>query len=101
MFGCCYFEKRISLHNKELERSDGASLAEPGPPSEVRVESLLDTLLWATNKFGALSQVMQRMGEAAEKIGEASCALGPKIDSQHMSLTRMSEAIVALAALRT
>ena len=72
MFGWGYFEKLISLHNKELDRSEAASLAEPGPPSEVRVETLLDNFLWAANKFGALSQVMQRMGEAAEKIGEAS-----------------------------
>ncbi|CAK9054543.1 unnamed protein product [Durusdinium trenchii] len=48
MFGWGYFEKLISLHNKELDRSEAASLAEPGPPSEV----------------------MQRMGEAAEKIGK-------------------------------
>ena len=98
MYGWCYFEKLIALRDREPDRSEEASLAEPGPPSEVQVESLLDALLWAVNKFGALSSVTQKLAEAAEKVSEASCALGPKVDNQHMSLTKMSDAIVALAA---
>lgn len=93
MQGCSVgliFEKLLCLQNKEVDKSDAASVTEPMPSGEIRVESLLDTLLWATHKFGSLSQVMTRMWEASEKIGEASCTLGPKIEGQQQTLTRVN-----------
>ena len=97
-----YFEKLVSLQNLEPDRSDAGtqSISDPVPiPSgELRVESLLDTLVWATNKFGCLSQMMIKTTEAANQISEASGTLNPKLESQQQSIVKMSEGLLALAA---
>ena len=53
MLAWSYFEKLVALENMSVDRSDGAgSLSNPMPTSarEVTVESLLDCLVWATNR---------------------------------------------------
>ena len=54
--------------------------------------------LGAVNKFGSLSSVMQTLAECAEKVGEASASVGPKVENKNLALTKMSDAVVALAA---
>ena len=71
-----YFEKLVSLQNLEPDRSDTGtqSMSDPVPipTGDLKVESLLDTLVWATNRFGMLSSVMVKMAEAANQVSEAS-----------------------------
>ena len=62
------------------------------------MESLLDCLVWATNKFGQLSTVIGKVQDAASSMAESSGLVNPKLDAQHTSLLRMSDGILALAA---
>lgn len=73
LYSWAYFEKLIGLQNQDIDRSEALSVSEPGLPQsgEIRIESLLDTLVWATHKFGNVSQALTRICEASERIGEA------------------------------
>ena len=99
-----YFEKLVSLQNLEPDRSETGTLTQsmsdpmPIPTGELKVESLLDTLVWATNRFGVLSSVVAKMGEAASQMSEASGVLNPKMEAQQQSMAKMSEGLLALAA---
>ena len=101
MLAWSYFEKLVALENMSVDRSEGtSSLSNPMPTSarEVTVESLLDCLVWATNKFGQLSTVIGKVQDAASSMAESSGLVNPKLDAQHISLLRMSDGILALAA---
>ena len=101
MLAWSYFEKLVGLENMSVDRSEGtSSLSNPMPTSarEVTVESLLDCLVWATNKFGQLSTVIGKVQDAASSMAESSGLVNPKLDAQHTSLLRMSDGILALAA---
>ena len=69
----------------------------PIPTGELKVESLLDTLVWATNRFGMLSSVVAKIGEAASQMSEASGVLNPKMEAQQQAMVKMSEGLLALA----
>ena len=101
MLAWSYFEKLVALENMSVDRSEGtSSLSNPMPTSarEVTVESLLDCLVWATNRFGQLASVIGKVQDAATSMAESSGVVNPKLDAQHTSLLRMSDGILALAA---
>ena len=101
MLAWSYFEKLVALENMSVDRSDGTgSLSNPMPTSarEVTVESLLDCLVWATNRFGQLASVIGKVQDAATSMAESSGVVNPKLDAQHTSLLRMSDGLLALAA---
>ena len=101
MMAWSYFEKLVALENLAVDRSEGMSSLSnpiPTPAKEVTVESLLDCLVWATNKFGQLSSVIEKVQGAASSMAESSGSVNPKLDAQQNSLLRMSDAILALAA---
>ena len=95
MLAWSYFEKLVSLQNLEPDRSETgtASMSDPMPvPSgELKVETLLDTLVWATNRFGQLSSVVAKIQEAASQMSEASGVLNPKVEAQQASMVKTSE----------
>ena len=95
MLAWSYFEKLVSLQNLEPDRSETgtASISDPMPvPSgELKVETLLDTLVWATNRFGQLSSVVAKIQEAASQMSEASGVLNPKVEAQQASMVKTSE----------
>ena len=70
----------------------------PVPSWELKVETLLDTLVWATNRFGQLASVVAKIQEAASQMSEASGVLNPKMEAQQVSMVKMSEGLLALAA---
>ena len=101
MMAWSYFEKLTALENMAVDRSEGLSSLSnpfPTPAKEVSVESLLDCLIWATNKFGQLSAVIEKVQSAASSMAESSGSVCPKLDNQQNSLLRMSDAILGLAA---
>ena len=101
MLAWSYFEKLVALENMSVDRSDGAgSLSNPMPTSarEVTVESLLDCLVWATNRFGQLASVIGKVQDAATSMAESSGLVNPKLDAQHTSLVRMADGLLALSA---
>ena len=101
MMAWSYFEKLVALENMAVDRSEGLSSLSnpfPTPAKEVTVESLLDCLIWATNKFGQLSAVIEKVQSAASSMAESSGSVCPKLDNQQNSLLRMSDAILGLAA---
>ena len=101
MLAWSYFEKLVALENMSVDRSeDTGSLSNPMPTSarEVTVESLLDCLVWATNRFGQLASVIGKVQDAATSMAESSGVVNPKLDAQHTSLLRMSDGLLALAA---
>ena len=101
MMAWSYFEKLVALENLAVDRSEGLSSLSnpfPTPAKEVTVESLLDCLVWATNKFGQLSAVIEKVQGAASSMAESSGSVCPKLDAQQNSLLRMSDAILGLAA---
>ena len=61
----------------------------PTPSGDLKVESLLDTLVWATNRFGMLSSVTIKMTETASQISEVSGMLNPKLETQQQSIVKM------------
>ena len=97
-----YFENLVSLQNLEPDRSEtgtqSMSNSMPIPTGELKVESLLDTLVWATNRFGMLSSVVAKIGESARQMSEASGVLNPKMEAQQQAMIKMSEGLLALAA---
>ena len=98
VYSWSYFEKLVMLHNGEPDQSEETASMPPGPPSDIKVESLLDTLLWAVAKFGSLSATMQKLAELADKIRESNAALGPKVDNQNLAIAKISDAVIGLAA---
>ena len=101
MLAWSYFEKLVALENMSVDRSDGTgSLSNPMPTSarEVTVESLLDCLVWATNKFGQPASVLGKVQDAATSMAESSGLVNPKLDAQRTSLVRMADGLLALSA---
>ena len=87
VYAWAYFEKLLQLSNAEVDRSTEDSPAEVAPPTqEVKTEALLDTLVWATHRFGGVSKALSQISEAATKICDSASSLGPAMTDQTNSL---------------
>ena len=99
VYARAYFEKLLQLSNAEVDRSTEDSPAEVAPPTqEVKTEALLDTLVWATHRFGGVSKALNQISEAATKICDSASSLGPAMTDQTHSVARISEGLLALTA---
>ena len=99
VYAWAYFEKLLQLSNAEVDRSTEDSPAEVAPPTqEVKTEALLDTLVWATHRFGGVSKALSQISEAATKICDSASSLGPAMTDQTNSVARISEGLLALTA---
>ena len=101
MMSWSYFEKLTELENMSIDRSEGTgSMDTPMPATarDVTVESLLDCLVWSTNKFGQLASVIGKVEAAATSMAQSSGTVNPKLDTQYASLMKIADGMFALAA---
>ena len=94
-----YFEKLLQLSNAEVDRSTEDSPAEVAlPTQEVKMEALLDTLVWATHRFGGVSKALSQISESATRICDSASSLGPAMTDQTNAVVKLSEGLLALTA---
>ena len=98
LYAWSYFEKLLQLSNAEVDRSTEDSPDEMAPTREVKTEALLDTLIWATHRFGGVSKALSQISEAATKICDTASGLGPSMADQTNSVVKLSEGLLALTA---
>ena len=99
LYAWSYFENLLQLSNAEVDRSTEDSPDEIAPPTrEVKTEALLDTLVWATHRFGGVSKALSQISEAATKICDTASGLGPSMADQTNSVVKLSEGLLALTA---
>ena len=95
LYASSYFEKLLQLSSAEVEDSPD----EMSPPTrEVKTEALLDTLIWATHRFGGVSKALSQISEAATKICDTASGLCPSMADQTNSVVKLSEGLLALTA---
>ena len=83
VYAWAYFEKLLQLPNAEVDRSTEDSPAEVAPPTqEGKMEALLDTLVWATHRFGGVSKALSQISESATRICDSASSLGPAMTEQ-------------------
>ena len=83
VYAWAYFEKLLQLSNAEVDRSTEDSPADVAPPTqEVKMEALLDTLVWATHRFGGVSKALTQISESATRICDSASSLGPAMTEQ-------------------
>ena len=99
VYAWAYVEKLLQLSNAEVDRSTEESPADVVPPTqEVKMESLIDTLVWATHRFGGVSKALSDISESASRICNAASSLGPAMTDQTNSVVHLSEGLLALTA---
>ena len=99
VYAWAYFEKLLQLSNAEVDRSTEDSPADVAPPTqEVKMEALLDTLVWATHRFGGVSKALSQISESATRICDSASSLGPAMTEQTHTVAKLSEGLLALTA---
>ena len=99
VYAWAFFEKLLQLSNAEVDRSTEDSPADVVPPTqEVKMEALLDTLVWATHRFGGVSKALTQISESATRICDSASSLGPTMTEQTHTVAKLSEGLLALTA---
>ena len=64
----------------------------------MKTEALLDTLVWATHRFGGVSKALSQISESATKICDTASGLGPSMTDQANTIVKLSEGLLAWTA---
>ncbi|CAK8996205.1 unnamed protein product [Durusdinium trenchii] len=87
VYSWSYVEKLVTLQNLAADTSEDTASMPPRP--DIKIESLLGTLLLSVAKFGSLSAATQKLADLAGQIGTSNAEMGSKVDNQNLAITKI------------
>ncbi|CAK9064447.1 unnamed protein product, partial [Durusdinium trenchii] len=110
LYAWSYFEKvsQLAARGPDESRSE-TEMGDPCPAvaGEIKLETVLDTLLWAVNKFGGLSNALKQVSEFNANMDKRRADLDEKLQKQYdagsgkQSIASVKESIIVLGKLVT